>query len=218
MRFRPLQPLQLCILLFALPAALPAQDVPRAPRRRAAVGAEVGYSRTTLGGPDAQGLRSRQGAITGLFLQAPLGGPFSLRPELLFALKGGGAQATVEGGGTALLDIELAYLELPLLLRVGVPRGRFRPMLFGGPAGALQIGCDLQLIGSDQPFRSTCDAADFAAFRQFDFALVVGAGIEMRWPQSSLSLEGRYTSGLRSVLEDFDVRNRGYGVVLALTF
>jgi hypothetical protein len=209
--------LQLCLLLSMLPAALAAQGAPGAARRRAAVGAEVGYSRTTLGGPDAQGLRSRQGAITGLFLQAPLGGPFSLRPELLFALKGGRAQATVEGGGTALLDIELAYLEVPLLLRVGVPRGRFRPMVFGGPSGALQIGCDLQLIGPDQPFRSTCDAADFAV-RQFDFAFVVGGGIEMRWPQSALSLEGRYTSGLRSVLDDFDVRNRGFGVVLALTF
>jgi hypothetical protein len=47
---------------------------------------------------------------------------------------------------------------------------------------------------------------------------VVGGGIEVRWPQSSLSLEGRYTGGLRSVLDQFDVRNRGYGVVLALTF
>ena len=209
--------LQLCILLLLPPAALPAQGAP-GPRSRAEVGAEVGYSRTTLGGPDAEGLRSRQGAITGLFVQVPLGGPLSLRPELLFALKGGRAQATIEGGGTAQLDIELAYLELPLLLRVGMPRGRFRPMLFGGPAGALQIGCDLQLIGPDQPFRSTCDAAEFAVFRQFDFAFVVGGGIEVRWPRSALSLEGRYTSGVRSVLDGFDVRNRGFGVVLALTF
>jgi hypothetical protein len=214
-----LHSLQSVLLVLALPAMLPAQaPLPSAPRRRGSVGAEVGYSRTTLSGPDAQGLRSRQGAITGLFVQAPLGGPLSLRPELLFALKGGRAEASVEGGGTAQLDIELAYIEVPLLLRVGLPRGRVRPMLFGGPAGALQIGCDLQLIGSDQPVRSTCDAAEFAVFRQLDFALVVGGGIEVRWPQSSLSLEGRYTGGLRSVLDQFDVRNRGYGVVLALTF
>lgn len=214
----PLRSLHACILLLALPTALPAQREAFVPRRRAAVGAEVGYSRTTLGGPDANGLRSRQGAISGIFLQAPLGGPFSLRPELLFALKGGRAQATVEGGGTAQLDIELAYLELPLLLRVGLPRGRFRPMIFAGPAGALQIGCDLQLIGPDQPVRSTCDAADFTVFRELDFSYVVGGGLEVRWPQSALSLEGRYTGGLRSVLEGFDVRNRGFGVVLALTF
>ena len=184
-----LHSLQSVLLVLALPAILPAQaPLPSAPRRRASVGAEVGYSRTTLSGPDAQGLRSRQGAITGIFVQAPLGGPLSLRPELLFALKGGRAEASVEGGGTAQLDIELAYIEVPLLLRVGLPRGRVRPMLFGGPAGALQIGCDLQLIGSDQPVRSTCDAAEFAVFRQLDFALVVGGGIEVRWPQSSLSL------------------------------
>lgn len=214
----PLRALRCCILFLALPAVLAAQGESFVPGRRAAVGAEVGYSRTTLGGPDASGLRSRQGAITGIFLQAPLRGPLTLRPELLFALKGGRAEAPVVGGGTAQLDIELAYLELPVLLRVGLPRGRFRPMLFGGPAGALQIGCDLQLIGPEQPVRSTCDAADFTVFRQVDFSYVVGGGLEIRWPQSALSLEGRYTGGLRSVLEGFDVRNRGFGVVLALTF
>ena len=214
----PRRALHICLLLLALPTALSAQRGTFVPRRRAAVGAEVGYSRTTLGGPDANGLRSRQGAITGIFLQTPLAGPLSLRPELLFALKGGRAQATVEGGGTAQLDIELAYLEVPVLLRLGLPRGRIRPMLFGGPAGALQIGCDLQLIGPDQPVRSTCGAADFTVFRELDLSYVIGGGLEVRWPQSALSLEGRYTGGLRSVLEGFDVRNRGFGVVLALTF
>jgi hypothetical protein len=214
----PRRALHICLLLLALPTALSAQRGTFVPRRRAAVGAEVGYSRTTLGGPDANGLRSRQGAITGIFLQTPLAGPLSLRPELHFALKGGRAQATVEGGGTAQLDIELAYLEVPVLLRVGLPRGRIRPMLFGGPAGALQIGCDLQLIGPDQPVRSTCGAADFTVFRELDLSYVIGGGLEVRWPQSALSLEGRYTGGLRSVLEGFDVRNRGFGVVLALTF
>jgi hypothetical protein len=214
----PRRALHICLLLLALPTALSAQRGTFVPRRRAAVGAEVGYSRTTLGGPDANGLRSRQGAITGIFLQTPLAGPLSLRPELLFALKGGRAQATVEGGGTAQLDIELAYLEVPVLLRVGLPRGRIRPMRGRGPARALQIGCDLQLIGPDQPVRSTCGAADFTVFRELDLSYVVGGGLEVRWPQSALSLEGRYTGGLRSVLEGFDVRNRGFGVVLALTF
>src|SRR5690349_24841069 len=112
----------LCVLL--VPAALPAQAPVRRSSMRPAVGAEVGYSRTDLVGGDAQRVQSRQGALTGLYLQAPLTGPLFLRSEILFALKGGRTQAAVEGGGTAELDIGLAYIELPVLLRTGVTRGR----------------------------------------------------------------------------------------------
>ena len=212
------RPVAVALLVVAL---LPAALVAQAPRRRLArpaVGAEVGYSRSDLGGPDAQRVRSRQGALTGVFLVAPLAGPVSLRPEILFALKGGRAQASVEGGGTTELDIELAYIEMPLLLKVGVRRGRFRPMIFGGPAPALQIGCDLQVVDPTAPARETCDRTALPPFRQFDLGVVVGGGLEVRWPQSSLALEARYTSGLRSVLDQVDVRNRTFGVVLALTF
>src|SRR5438093_1519466 len=80
--------------------AVSAED--RAPRRgpRPSVGGEVGYSRSDLGGSDAQRVQSRQGALTGVYMQLPLAGPLSIRPEILFALKGGRVQADVEGGGT----------------------------------------------------------------------------------------------------------------------
>src|SRR5512138_1590698 len=74
----------------AVPAAADTTSRPRGPRKT--VGAEVGYSRTNLGGGDADQLGSRQGALTGVYLQLPLGGRLSLRPEVLFALKGGRAQ------------------------------------------------------------------------------------------------------------------------------
>jgi hypothetical protein len=206
------------LLLLALPIALSAQD--QAPRRgpRPSVGGEVGYSRSDLGGPDAQRVRSRQGALTGVYMQLPLTGPLSVRPETLVALQGGRAQADVEGGGTVELDIGLAYIELPVLLRVGPRRGRFRPVLFGGPAPALQIGCDVQIVAPNTPIQATCQETDLPAFRQFDVGLVAGGGLEMRWPQSALALEARYTTGLRSVLNDVDVRNRSFGIVLSLTF
>lgn len=209
-------------LLGMLPPGLAAQVQPRSqpqPRNlRAAVGAEVGYSRTTLGGPDAGGLRSRQGALTGVFLQVPLNRLLSLRPEVLFALKGGRARATVNDRPLVPLDIELAYMEFPILLRAGTRGTRFRPLLFAGPAPAFRIGCDLQVVDPELPIRATCDAASVVPFSSFDIGLVAGGGLEMRFPRSSLSLEARYTTGMRSVLSDVDVRNRAFAVVLALTF
>lgn len=209
--------LKCLLVLTLLPLSLPAQ-APAPGWPRPTVGAQVGYSRSDLGGPDAQRVRSRQGALTGVYLQMPLGGPLSVRPEVLFALKGGRAQAVVAGGNPVQLDIGLAYIEMPVLLRAGVPRGRFRPVLFGGPAPALQIGCDLQIVDPTTPFRAACDETTLPPFRQFDVGVVLGGGLEVRWPQSALSLEARYTTGLRSVLNAVDVRNRAVGVVLALTF
>jgi hypothetical protein len=180
------------------------------------VGAELGYSRSDLRGAGATGIDPRQGALTGVYLEAPLGGRLSLRPELLFALKGGQVTGEV-GGGSALLDIELAYIELPILLKLTPLRRRLRPVFFAGPAPALRIGCDLQVILPDSTVSATCDEANLGV-RELDIGLVAGAGLEIRWPQSALALEARYTAGLRSIRDGEDVRNRAFGLVFALTF
>jgi hypothetical protein len=188
-----------------------------AQEQRATVGAELGYSRSDLRGADATGITARQGALTGVYLDAPLVGRLSFRPELLFALKGGRATTDLPGGGTALLDIELAYIEMPILLKVTPLRRRLRPVVFAGPAPALQIGCDFQVILPNQPVSATCAEAGFSV-RDLDLGLVAGAGFEIRWGLSALALETRYTSGLRSILKGAEVRNRAFGLVLVLTF
>jgi len=185
---------------------------------RSGVGAQVGYSRADLSGSDADQVRSRQGALTGVYLSAPLSGILSARPELLFALKGGRTAAILEGGGSVLLDIELAYLELPLLLRLSLPTGSVRPVLFTGPAPALQIGCDLALVVPGAPVRATCDEAEFDVIRKVDIGFVAGGGVEWRWSQASLGLEARYTSGVRSIIDGSDVRNQAIGILVSLTF
>jgi len=184
---------------------------------RTGVGAQVGYSRTDLAGANAELITPRQGALTGVYLYAPLNRLFSLRPELLFALKGG--RTTTDEG--LIIDIELAYLEFPLLARLTGPGRRFRPVLFGGPAPALQIGCDFQFVVPDQPeqpVRVTCGDDQVTTVRELDWGIVGGAGIEGRWPQAALSLEARYTAGLRSVFDDVEIRNRAVSILLGITF
>jgi hypothetical protein len=211
-------PIHLLILtLLALPVSLAGQAPPRRSSLRPAVGAEVGYSRSDLGGANALRVESRQGALTGVYLQVPLKPPVFLRTEVLFALKGGRTQVVVDSGAVRDLDIGLAYIEVPMLVRVAATRGRFRPVVFAGPAPSLQIGCDLQIVDPNAPVSATCAETD-VQFRQFDIGVVGGGGVEIRWPQSALALEARYTAGLRSVLPGVTARNRAFGVVLALTF
>ena len=216
-----MRPILLLLLLAAGAGDLAAQEPeappPRRPRPRAAVGAEVGYSRTDLAGDDASGTRSRQGATTGVFLHFPLSAALAVRPELLFSLRGGRVLASLEGGGTATLDIELAYIELPLLAHFAPVTGRVRPVLFGGVAPALQIGCDLQLIVQPEPIQTTCNEAE-VSFRDWDAGLIVGGGVEAHLNRATLGLELRYTLGARPILEGLEIHNRSFAILLALTF
>jgi hypothetical protein len=186
---------------------------------RPAVGVQVGYSRTDLAvGGGGNLLNSRQGAITGLYLQFPVRDFLAIRPELLFSLKGGRTFANVNGQPTD-IDIELAYLELPLLLRASIPTGAVRPVLFAGPAVSIQIGCDFTFNRVTDSSRSTCGQDSLRTLvREWDFGLVGGGGVEMRLRRATIALEARYTAGMRSVLEGIALKNRSFGLVLALLF
>jgi hypothetical protein len=199
-------------------------------QEHAAVGAQVGYSRADLTGEASDLVQSRQGAIAGVYLHFPLNPMVSVRPEVLFSLKGGRTLVRIAEPSTiAELDIELAYLELPILARWTLPRGRFRPVVFGGPTAGLQIGCDFLFIsGADSTSRQTCgqdqdegEEEDPVArqVREWDFGWIAGAAIEMHLPRTTLALQGRYSAGFRSFLRgNVDLRNRGIAVLFGLTF
>ncbi len=195
-------------------------------QNRAAAGAEVGYSRADLIGANADIVESKQGAITGVYLHFPVSSVVAIRPELLFSLRGGRTVVGIAGtDDLGVIDLELAYLELPLLARLVWPRGQVRPAVFGGPSIALRIGCDFLFVTADT-VRSTCGeeeanpgVVDVSQVREWDVGWVAGAAVELYLPRTTLSLQGRYTEGLRSVLETgIDLRNRGAAVLFGLTF
>jgi len=193
----------------------------------AAAGAEVGYSRADLVGPNVDLAESKEGAITGVYLHFPVTPVVSVRPELLFSLRGGRTVSAIAGTDDLLtIDIELAYLELPVLARLTLPRGRIRPAVFGGPSVALQIGCDVLLVIGEMPGRTTCGREEqsqtpeiVAGVRDWDLGWVAGGAVELYLTRTTLSLQGRYSEGLRSVVEGgIEVKNRGMAVLFGLTF
>jgi hypothetical protein len=192
-----------------------------AAQESAAVGAQVGYSRADLTGENSDLVESRQGAITGVYLHLPMSRMLSVRPEVLFSLKGGRTVALISGTSTLVdIDIELAYLELPVLARLTLPRGRVRPAIFGGPSAGVQIGCDVLFLFADSTSRLTCGQdVRVRQVREWDFGWIAGAAVEMHLPRTTLALQGRYSAGFRSVLEGaVDLRNRGLAVLFGLTF
>jgi hypothetical protein len=187
----------------------------------------VGYSRADLIGANADIVESKRGAITGVYLHFPASSVVAIRPELLFSLRGGRTLVGIAGTDDfADVDMELAYLELPLLARLVWPRGQVRPAVFGGPSVALRIGCDLLVVLPDSVTRSTCGEeeeapgfVDVSQVRPWDVGWVAGAAVELYLARTTLSLQGRYTEGLRSVLETgVDLKNRAAAVLFGLTF
>jgi hypothetical protein len=60
---------------------------------------------------------------------------------------------------------------------------------------------------------------DVTQVREWDLGWVAGGGMELHLPRTTLSLMGRYTAGLRSILkEGVDLKNRGVAVLFGLTF
>jgi hypothetical protein len=192
-----------------------------------AAGAEVGYSRADLIGANADIVESKRGAITGVYLHFPVSPVVAIRPELLFSLRGGRTVVRIAGtDDLAVADLELAYLELPLLARLVWPRGQIRPAVFGGPSVALGIGCDLLFIDGGAE-RSTCGEEedtsrapiDASQVRPWDLGWVAGAAVELYLPRTTLSLQGRYSEGLSSVLNTgVDLKNRAVALLFGLTF
>jgi hypothetical protein len=60
---------------------------------------------------------------------------------------------------------------------------------------------------------------DVSQVRPWDVGWVAGAAVELYLPRTTLSLQGRYSQGLRSILETgVDLKNRAAALLFGLTF
>ena len=153
-------------------------------RAQAAFGVIGGVSRATFTGGGSQDITWRTTLIAGVAGVVPIGEILAIRPELHFAAKG--ARARV--GRTADNALDLAYLELPLLMQVHTGRGSLvRPQLYGGMSVAMLLGC--------KRARIACDDDPDLESRGFDYSLVVGGEVEV----FRTALGVRYAAGLNTV-------------------
>lgn len=121
----------------------------------------------------------------GGFVRFPLNDTFSIQPEVLFTMKGNGADTSAfsEDGD---LDIEFKqnYIEVPLLLAIDLGQGKVRPVLLVGPYMARRL--DSKVVFRSQGESSESDVEE--DFRDFDFGLIVGGGLEL----GRVMIEARY--------------------------
>lgn len=205
------------------PRALEAQRDP------SVVGLQLGFARAslesfalsgasgTLSLPDA-----RDGAHVGVYFRQRLLPVVWLQPELNFVLKGGAEQFA----GTGTVELELGYLELPMMIRLAPTyrRKAIRPVLFGGPAISFRISCALGGTLPDSSLATICQEGATGApgvgdtFTGVETSGIVGGGVELDRAGIAIALEARYSWGLSDVLANSGGgKNRFFALLFALS-
>jgi hypothetical protein len=168
-----------------------------AAQRRTTGGLVLGLNSSQVVEEEASSNR-RTSWVGGVYVDLPLAGVFSFRPELLLTNKGG-------KGGNGVLDFEvrLAYLQLPLLLNVDLTSsGPIHPHFFAGPTFSLRVGCDIatDLIGGGGDVTIGCgDAEGGDPIKKTEMSGVIGGGVKF----DTWGVGVRYDHGL-SKINDFE--------------
>ena len=131
-----------------------------------------------------------------------------------YAQKGGTGLA-----GTGLLDserveLELKYIELPLLAEITLPFGAsWGLMAYGGISAAFNVGCKASLGGGSK--ESCKDTALEGA--KTEWGLPVGGGLTYVLPDGeSVVFEVRYTWGQSDVVKNASIKNGAWYFLIRL--
>lgn len=196
----------------------------------AAIGAKGGLHWSDFNenfGPFDTDSRTTWGA--GGFVRYAFGDGFSIQPELLWAGKG----AKIDGGDilTTDVDLELSYVEIPVLLRYDFApqRARFRPYVMAGPYIAFELTCEFDGEFDDVDdgidVEIDCDNSLIGFYTNGTLAGLLGAiGVEVPLGDvADLLVEGRASRDFRDINEteindsNDGLRNRVFGLYIGVS-
>lgn len=145
----------------------------------------------------------RTGLAAGLFLNLPLGGTFSIQPEVLYSQKG-----TKFEEDAAEVTIEIDYLDIPVLARVASGPTGFA--LFVGPSFGFKVRARAK--GEADGSEASEDIGEDV--ESFDVGFILGAGYQ----SPRVFLDGRFQWGLSNLnkveADVTEMKNRVFSILL----
>lgn len=172
----------LTVFCIAMLATSPLHAVP--------FGVKGGMSISNITGDDIGGTESRSGFIGGGFVAARIFRFVAIQPEVLFVQKGW-VENVEYSGVRHTTTARLNYLEFPVLLFCTFGT-RVQPELYSGPSFAARLSTSATVAHGSTSMSGDIDAM----INDTDIGWVFGFGV--RTPRK-LSVEARYTMGLRSI-------------------
>jgi hypothetical protein len=137
-----------------------------------------------------------------------VGGPFINFDLGALGLQVAGLYNT-KGVDTNIGRLDLKYIEVPVVVKLGIPLAVLKPSVFGGAALAFRTGCEL----------AGADCAD--AFKSTDVLGVVGADVAIYAGDVSLWADARYNIGFSDIDADDifgDLKNRNWNLTAGIGF
>lgn len=157
---------------------------------------------------------TKWGFIGGVFGEALFGDALALNLAVNYTQKGGSGLT-----GTGLLDsekfeLDLNYIELPLLVELMLPLGAtWGITAYGGIAAAFNLDCKASLGGGSK--ESCKDTALGAA--KIEWGIPVGGGINYTLANGeSVLFEVRYTWGQNDAVANANIRNEAWYFIVRL--
>ncbi len=159
-------------------------------------GVKVGLNSATTGGTDGSS-QSITSFNAGMFATFDVTGLLALQSELLYTMKGYKASYPVPEVigpipfGSGIVTAKISYLEIPVLLKLNTSSLRtIRPNIFAGPEVAFKLS-------SKAISGSPSSEQDLQNVNSTDFGIIVGAGININLPITTLMVDLRYDIGMR---------------------
>ena len=171
------------------------------------VGVKGGLSYATI--PDfADGgikfdTESRSGFAGGAFFRLTLLPGLSIQPEAIYTPKGVTAKTTLGN-----MDIDLVYVDAPVLLRLSFGLAGLTGYVYGGPSFNVLLSAEAALGDDAEDVKDDLEPIEVSA--------VGGAGIEF----GKLLIEARLSEGLKSISKNADeeIKTRTFLVMAGIRF
>ncbi len=164
--------------------------------------------------PEGMDLTNRTAFGFGGVLEVGLNESVALRFEPMYLQKG--AEAGING-----VDIEfnLAYLEVPVMLKYAFGTGDTKPYIMAGPTIGFNLSAKQKIsFGSDSEETDIKD--DISST---DFGLGFGGGVNFLTGNNSIFVEVRYTLGLTNINDssddpDTEIKTKGIQIFAGIIF
>jgi hypothetical protein len=226
---------QMCVLAFAASASMSLSLSTVASGQRVRFGSHGGLALATIteldptlafGGFSFERKR-RIGAQAGVFATIPVRGAWSVQPEVNYTQKGVRVETSFApvDGGPATIDLDLDYLEVPVLVRIDAARNRpWHPFAVAGPSVGVRLRCQGDIATSGVTFSSRCNASEGAPFtidtpfRRTELSGVVGLGLTGPIGRRRSYAELRYARSLSTINDEAEVPLSPKHSVVAILF
>lgn len=132
-------------------------------------------------------------------------GQIAIQPELMYVTKGAKSDETATEPE---IKFKQDYVEVPVLLFLGLGTGAATPYIVVGPAFAFEVKCKLEASEGSTSADVDCDDPELGELaietKKFDVGAMFGAGLAFPAGPGSIVLDGRFNLGLMNVIDDED--------------